>query len=66
MLQYIRKSLYLKHNTDLQDILKKYIVLMRAGYRTPLGDLEYATNEINLQIEDYNSNNTTISKYIKT
>ena len=50
------------HNQDLH---RKYITLKKAGYRTPLGDLEYAVESIGLQLVEFDNNLITLSKYIK-
>ena len=65
LVQFIRKGLYLKYNPDIQDINKRYKILKKAGYRTPLGDLEYAVQTVELQLLEYTEGNISMSQFIK-
>ena len=53
------------YNPDLHDIYKKYKTLKKAGYRTPLGDLEDAVPKVELQLLEYTEGNITLSQFIK-
>ena len=53
------------HNQDLLNTHRKYITLKKAGYRTPLGDLEYAIETVGLQLVDFDNSVINLSRYIK-
>ena len=64
LMHYIRKGLYLNYNEDLKEVHKRYVTLQKAGYRTPLGDLEYAAKIIGLQLMEYDVNLLPFKKFI--
>ena len=65
LIQYIRKGLYLMHNKDIADSYKKYLTLKKAGYRTPIGDFEYAVDKIGFQVMVFNKETISLNQYIK-
>lgn len=65
MVQYIRKGLYLIHNQDLQNTSKRYNTLKKAGYRTPIGELDYVVGTLGPQLMEYSNNMVPLSKFIR-